>query len=58
MQVYRWRRHLDDADPYWLTAGRAADVLRIHVTRVNQLVAAASTSGSQRHCLNRQVSSS
>ncbi len=40
MQVYRWRRHLDDVEGYWLTAGRAADVLAVNVTRLNQLVAA------------------
>ncbi len=40
MQVYLWRRHLDDTDAYWLTAGRTADVLRVKVTRLNQLVAA------------------
>ncbi|MBA2559894.1 MAG: helix-turn-helix domain-containing protein [Propionibacteriales bacterium] len=39
LRVYRWRLHLDDVDPYWVTGERAAVVLGVGVTRLNQLAA-------------------
>ncbi|MBA2560500.1 MAG: helix-turn-helix domain-containing protein [Propionibacteriales bacterium] len=39
LRTYRWRRHLDDAEPYWVTGRRAAEVLEVNVTRLNQLAA-------------------
>lgn len=39
LRIYRWRQHLNDVDPYWLTGQRAAVVLGVNVTRLNQLVA-------------------
>jgi hypothetical protein len=36
-EVYSWRLHLDDADPYWLTGQRAADVLHVSRARLSQL---------------------
>ncbi len=38
LQVYRWRQHLSDVEPYWLTAKRAAAVLHVNVSRLNALV--------------------
>ncbi len=37
--IYGWRAHLDDVEPYWLTGERAAGVLGVNVTRLNQLAA-------------------
>ncbi len=39
LQLFRWKRHLKDSDPYWVTGQRAADVLGVNVTRLNQLAA-------------------
>jgi hypothetical protein len=36
-KVYRWREHLDDVDPHWITGQRAAALLGVNVTRLNQL---------------------
>jgi hypothetical protein len=38
-EVYSWRLHLDDADPYWLTGQRAADTLGLSRARLSQLAA-------------------
>jgi hypothetical protein len=38
-EVYSWRLHLEDADPYWLTGQRAADTLGISRARLSQLAA-------------------
>jgi hypothetical protein len=35
--VYEWRRHRDDLDPYWVPGNRAAGILGVNVTRLNQL---------------------
>ncbi len=37
LRIYRWRGHLDVAEAYWLTGQRAAGVLGVNVTRLNQL---------------------
>jgi hypothetical protein len=37
LQVYRWREHRDDVDPYWVTGTRAASILGVNVARLNQL---------------------
>ena len=37
LRVYRWKLHLDDVEPYWLTGKRAAAVLGVNVTRLNTL---------------------
>jgi hypothetical protein len=36
-RVYQWRRHRHDLDPYWVTGARAAGILGINITRLNQL---------------------
>jgi hypothetical protein len=36
-EVYSWRLHLDDANPYWLTGQRAADTLGLSRARLSQL---------------------
>lgn len=38
LRHYSWRRHVNDPDSYWLTASRAAAVLRIPQWRVKQLL--------------------
>jgi hypothetical protein len=38
-EVYSWRLHLDDPDPYWLTGQRAADTLGLSRARLSQLAA-------------------
>ncbi len=38
-EVYSWRLHIDDADPYWLTGQRAADALGLSRARLSQLAA-------------------
>ena len=40
LTLYRWRDHLGELDAYWITGQRAADVLGVNVSRLNQLVAA------------------
>jgi hypothetical protein len=37
LRVYQWRRHRDDLDPYWVTGERAARILGVNLTRLNQL---------------------
>jgi DNA-binding transcriptional MerR regulator len=37
MQVYCWRVHRDDVEPYWVRGQRAAEILGVNVTRLNQL---------------------
>ena len=37
LRTYRWRQHLSDVEPYWLTGQRAAGVLGVNVTRLNAL---------------------
>jgi hypothetical protein len=37
VEVYPWRRHLDDRDAYWLTGQRAADVLGVNRATLRQL---------------------
>ena len=39
MRTYRWKLHLDDVEPHWLTGKRAAAVLGVNVTRLNALAA-------------------
>jgi hypothetical protein len=38
-EVYGWRVHLDDPEPYWLTGQRAADTLCLSRARLSQLAA-------------------
>lgn len=39
LQLYPWRRHLDDLDSYWCTVSQAAEqVLGLSVQRVKQLL--------------------
>lgn len=38
-EVYCWRLHLDDPNPYWLTGQRAADALGLSRARLSQLAA-------------------
>jgi hypothetical protein len=37
LRVYRWREHQDDVDPHGVTGQRAAELLGVNVTRLNQL---------------------
>jgi hypothetical protein len=37
--VYRWRDHLDDVDPYWISGNRAATVLGVNSSRLRALSA-------------------
>ena len=37
-KTYPWRRHLHDADSYWLTAGQAAVILQVPTQRVRRLL--------------------
>lgn len=39
-EVYAWRAHIDDASSYWVTGERAAAVLGVSRTRLNQLATA------------------
>jgi hypothetical protein len=39
LQTYRYRRHAADDGSYWVTAHRAAGILGVNVTRLNELVA-------------------
>lgn len=36
-EVYRWRQHLGDSDPYWVTGWRAAQVLGVGTARLSSL---------------------
>ena len=39
LQTYRHHRHKGNQDSYWVTGQRAADILGVNVSRLNQLVA-------------------
>jgi hypothetical protein len=39
VSTYRWRKHLDDATSYWVTAAAAADILDMSTSRLDQLAA-------------------
>lgn len=39
LQVYEHRRHRNDAQSYWVTGQRAADILGVNIARLKQLVA-------------------
>jgi hypothetical protein len=43
LQTYRYRRHATDEGSYWVTAHRAAGILGVNVTRLNQLSRKASS---------------
>jgi hypothetical protein len=36
-EIFSWRRHSHDPDPYWVTGQRAADVLGVSRSRLGQL---------------------
>ncbi len=38
-EVYRRTQHRDDVTPYWVTGKRAAELLGVNVSRLNQLAA-------------------
>ncbi len=39
LQVYEHRSHRNDAESFWVTSQRAADILGVNIARLNQLVA-------------------
>jgi hypothetical protein len=48
-QVYRWRRTLHDPDSYWVTGARAAELLGISPSRLDQLATAECSTRTERH---------
>ena len=38
-EVYRWRRHLNDANSYWVTAQPAAQILNVSIEQVETVLA-------------------
>lgn len=39
-EIFAWRRHADDDEPYWITGQRAADLLGVSRSRLGQLAEA------------------
>lgn len=38
VQHYRWRQHTENAESYWVTVSRAAEILEVSPQRVKQLL--------------------